>query len=80
MTNLEHYREIMITASDHEVYVDWTLERNGVYWNEVCASIIEVFGLPGGKYQSNATTDFMVFTFKSKKDAALCRILISEDL
>ena len=70
----------MKTASDHEVYVDWAVGQNGIWWNETCAIVIEVFGLPGNRFVSTPTSDFMVFTFKSKKDADLCKILLSERL
>jgi hypothetical protein len=42
--------------------------------------VLEVFGLPGGRYESRPETDYMSFTFKSKRDADLCRILLSERL
>lgn len=61
----------------HSVLVPWQ-SQNLFWWNETCASIIEVFGLPGGKFTSHPTEDSMDFLFKSEKDAQLCRILISE--
>jgi hypothetical protein len=42
--------------------------------------VLEVFGLPGGRYESKPGTDAMSFTFKNNKDADLCRILLSERL
>jgi hypothetical protein len=54
--------------------------QNGFWWNETCAMVLEVFGLPGGRYESKPGTDAMSFTFKNKKDADLCRILLSERL
>jgi hypothetical protein len=44
----------------------------------VCALVLEVFGLPGNRYESHPDSDYMLFKFKSKKDADLCRILLSE--
>jgi hypothetical protein len=70
----------MRTASDHEVYVDWRTGQDGVWWNETCAIVLEVFGLPGDRFLSSPTADYMIFTFKNKKDADLCRILLSERL
>lgn len=66
--------------SEHEVLIEWTPKRNSSFWNETVADIIEVFGLPGNKFMTSSTEDFMIVTFKNKKDAALCRILISEQL
>jgi hypothetical protein len=42
--------------------------------------VLEVFGLPGGRYESKPEHDYMSFTFKNQKDATLCRILLSERL
>ena len=69
-----------MSPSDHEVLVDWKPHHTDVMWNEFVASIMEIFGLPGDRYVSTPTADFMTFTFKSKKDAELCRILLSEHL
>jgi hypothetical protein len=64
-----------MTASDHEVYLDWTGP-----WNESCALVVEVFGLPGNRFISSLSDDFMTLIFKNKKDADLCRILLSDKL
>jgi hypothetical protein len=42
--------------------------------------VLEVFGLPGDRYESRPSHDAMFFDFKNKKDADLCRILLSERL
>jgi hypothetical protein len=65
--------------TDNTVTVTWD-NQNGFWWNETCALVLEVFGLPGSRYESHPNTDYMSFTFKSKKDADLCRILLSERL
>ena len=71
---------IVAQAEDlNSVYVHWD-NQNGFWWNETCAMVLEVFGLPGGRYESHPEQDVMKFTFKSKKDADLCRILLSERL
>lgn len=69
-----------MSPSDHEVIIDWKLDRNDVWWNECCAMVVEVFGLPGKRFVYTPNTDYMTFTFKSKKDADLCKILLSEKL
>ena len=63
----------------HIVSVPWQGQTSH-FWNETCADILEVFGLPGGRFTSHPTMDKMDFYFKSKKDADLCQILISERL
>lgn len=69
-----------MTPSDHEVILDWQPHHTTIWWNEICASVIEVFGLPGHRFVYTPTEDYMTFTFKTIKDANLCRILLSEYL
>lgn len=38
-------------------------------WNETCAWAVEKFGLPGGKFITHPTEDYMDFMFKDKEDA-----------
>lgn len=59
------------------ITIDWH-NQNNVWWNETCASVLEVFGLPGGRFYYKPYPNHMTFTFKSKKDADLCRVLLSE--
>jgi hypothetical protein len=63
----------------NNIYVHWN-GQSGFWWNDTCALVLEVFGLPGGRYESHPEQDFMRFTFKTAKDADLCRILLSERL
>jgi hypothetical protein len=65
--------------TDNTVTVVWD-NQYGYWWNETCAIVLEVFGLPGDRYQSTPDHDYMSFTFKNRKDADLCRILLSERL
>lgn len=64
---------------DHHVRIDWN-NQNGFWWNETCAMVLEVFGLPGGRFVYVPHEDYMIFEFKSKKDEDLCRVLLSERL
>lgn len=61
------------------IVVPWHSQGN-TWWNETCASVLEVFGLPGQRFYYKPYETHMTFTFKSKKDADLCRILLSEKL
>ena len=62
-----------MSPSDHEIIIDWTTP-----WNEINAQVVEVFGLPGNRFLYTPSADFMTFCFKSKKDAELCKIMLSE--
>ena len=61
----------------HLVRLPWT-GQSQYWWNEACADIMDVFGLPGDRFTSHPTEKYMDFYFRSEKDASLCRILVSE--
>ena len=68
--------------NDGYVYVvslPWRGQKE-YWWNEACADVLEVFGLPGDRFTSHPKMDQMDFHFKSQRDADLCRILISDKL
>ena len=69
-----------ISDPEYIVTVGWERHDGIPAWNETCAMVLEVFGLPGNRFVYKPFEDFMTFTFKSKKDADLCRILLSECL
>ena len=78
------HRSIGILAANlegrvHKVRLPWN-NQSKFFWNEACADVLEVFGLPGERYTSHPTMDYMDFHFKSKKDADLCQILLSEKI
>lgn len=60
------------------VKVSWDDKQTGAWWNETCAMVLEVFGLPGGRFMSHPTHDFMIFYFKSEKDQFLCQTMLSD--
>lgn len=61
------------------ISVPWQGQSN-TWWNETCAQIIEHFGLPGGKYVTEASTECMHFDFNDERDALLCKIMISHQI
>jgi len=40
-------------------------------WNEICATAIEMFGLPGEKYTCRFTPTALEFWFRDDKDAMM---------
>lgn len=64
---------------DHKILVPWK-DQSNVWWNETCANIIEVFGLPGNRYTTEVSVESMIFYFKNEKDAFMCNILISDSI
>jgi hypothetical protein len=61
------------------ITVPWQSQSNH-WWNETCAKIIEHFGLPGGKYKTEVSSECMHFDFNNEKDALLCKIMISDQI
>ena len=66
----------LITNETYNVWINWS--KDDMPWNEICAKVVEVFGLPGDRYQWHPSLNVMCFTFRSKKDFTLCEILLSE--
>jgi hypothetical protein len=57
------------------VRISWTRDNeNEKYWTEICARAIEVYGLPGNRFQTHANVNYMDFVFKSNKDALMFAI------
>lgn len=72
-------KEFLFPDEEMVIRVPWEKDKN-YKWNELCADVVEVFGLPGDRFTSHPTMHHMDFYFKNKRDADLCRILLSEKL
>jgi len=83
MKNKRHRKVGIIAAKEegrvHIVSLPWR-GQDKYWWNEACADVIEVFGLPGDRFTSHPTMDKMDFHFKNERDAEMCRILLSEKI
>lgn len=65
----------------NEVCIRWrNKKQDSLWWNELCARIVEHFGLPGGKYTTSVTENDMKFNFTDSRDALMCKIMLSDDL
>lgn len=62
----------------HIIKIDWQEWQGTIWWNETCALVLEVFGLPGHRYIYKPAYDYMEFSFKSKKDYTLAQLLLSD--
>jgi hypothetical protein len=51
------------------VRIPWKQGDSITIWDETCAWAIEHFGLPGDKYSTHPTEDYMDFIFKDERDA-----------
>ena len=61
------------------VHVPWNPKLNStLLWNQVTASILEHFGLPGDKYTTEITEHYMNFQFQDDREGLMCQILVSD--
>jgi hypothetical protein len=70
----------MNKTKTHNLCIPWQDHHTTIWWNECCAMVLEVFGLPGDKYTYVPLLDHMIFKFKDEKDYFLCRLMLSENL
>ena len=60
------------------IRVPWSRELdNDTEWNELCAQVVEKFGLPGHKFMATANVNYMDFTFFDSKDGLLAMMHLS---
>ena len=57
--------------SPKSVRLYWEWNDNAANWNEGCARACELFGLPGDRFITQVTEDWMYFHFKSEQDATM---------
>jgi len=57
------------TPAGTKVRIPWKMGDTITDWNETCAKAIEMFGLPGEKFTTHLTEDYLDFIFKDDKDA-----------
>ena len=61
--------------------VPWTDRKNPMfYWDNLCASAVELFGLPGDRYITDISEKSMTWSFRSDQDAVLFRLKFAEAL
>jgi hypothetical protein len=72
-------RSIEFAEFPHPVMIPWASKMDNVMqWNEVCAQAMEVFGLPGDRYLTQANVNNMTWFFKTEQEALLMRLKFSE--
>lgn len=54
-----------------KVRIPWRKGHKISDWNETCAWAIKQFGLPGDKFETHSTEDYMDFYFVDERDAIL---------
>ena len=76
-------RKIILRDESYQypVVIPWSARVDTVTaWNEICAQGMEMFGLPGGRYITDANVTDMTWWFKDEHDALLMTLKFSEQL
>ena len=55
----------------------WTSDSK-FHWNEICAQVLEDFGMPGDRYVTEVGLLEMAFIFKDPQGLLLCKLKWSE--
>jgi hypothetical protein len=71
MKNLNNKLQTHLDKQGTRVRISWQENHDIPTWNETCAWAVEQFGLPGDKYKTHATEEYMDFYFKDERDAIL---------
>jgi hypothetical protein len=65
----------------YPVVISWGPKTDTVSaWNLVCADAMEMFGLPGDRYITDANVNDMTWWFRNEQDALLMTLKFSEQL
>ena len=56
------------------VRISWQTNHDIPTWNETCAWAVEQFGLPGDRFSTHATEEYMDFYFRDERDAILFQL------
>lgn len=57
------------TKFKYNVRIAWMYGDTVSNWNEKCATALELFGLPGDKFITHPTEEYMDFMFTDERDA-----------
>ena len=65
----------------YPVVIPWSSKLDTVSaWNEICAQGMEMFGLPGNRYITDANVTDMTWWFRDEQDALLMTLKFSETI
>jgi hypothetical protein len=69
MQNLRKELKTPSAKPDTRVRIPWMKGDTVSDWDETCIWAMEVYGLPGNKFYTHMTEDYMDFIFKDERDA-----------
>ena len=56
-------------ATKHSIRIFWQKGDVITDWSEICTWALENFGMPGKRFTTHPTEDYMDFLFSDEKDA-----------
>ncbi len=63
----------------HPLKISWSIgDGYGDSWNEICAQVIEKFGLPGDRYTTEISSNWMIFYFREAEDLLMAKLTLGE--
>ena len=71
MKNLKDKSQIHSKSQGTRVRIPWQIGHDIHQWNRTCVWAVEQFGLPGDRYETHATEEYMEFYFKDERDAII---------
>jgi hypothetical protein len=62
----------------YSVKITWGLKDDdyNITWSETCARILEQFGLPGDRYTTEISPEYMIFNFTTQEDAMMATLMV----
>jgi hypothetical protein len=69
----------MDSQTRYAVKHTWDTNPTTSRWNEVCIWVVEHFGLPGGRYITDLSGDYMVWYFENEQDQLLMTLAWGND-
>lgn len=68
------------SGKGYPIHIGWSIgDGYGDPWNEICARVIENFGLPGDKYTTEVSNTCMTFYFKEPEDALIAVLTLGDN-
>ena len=68
-----------VANKTYPIRIDWSIgDGYGEPWNEICATVVEKFGLPGGKYTTEISNQYMIFHFREAEDFLIAKLTLGE--
>lgn len=59
------------------VRLSWESKDDNRTWDKACIYAVEIFGLPGDKFECHSNEEWMDFEFKDEKDALMFMMAVS---